>query len=155
MTQVSQTVVDKTRTVFGKHRSGYIFPMLLSVQQDESGFVGIMQRLYPEQQFIMFYSQSLHVAGATEESLSMLGVCMSVRVLRELTCMVCVCVCPRYMVRLKPATLRTVILSWIATFLGTFWSTAFIQRWRKEAWCNKRFVWLRLNLTHGGNCEDP
>lgn len=72
--QMSQTVIDKTRTVFGKHGAGYVFPMLLSVHQDESGFVGVMQRLFPEQQFILFYSRSMHIVGATEESLSMLGV---------------------------------------------------------------------------------
>jgi hypothetical protein len=69
-----QLVMDKTRTVFGKHRLGYVFPMVLAVKQNESGFVGVMQRLASEQQFILFYSKSLHIASASEESLSMLGV---------------------------------------------------------------------------------
>ena len=60
--------------VFGKHRHGHIFPMVMSMRQGDNGFVGAMQRLASDHHFIMFYSKSLHIVGASEESLSMMGV---------------------------------------------------------------------------------
>ena len=69
-----QTVMNTTRTVFAKHRQGYIFPMLLNVKPMESSFAGVMQRLPTQDNFILFYSQSFIVSAATQESLGLMGV---------------------------------------------------------------------------------
>ena len=67
-------MMDCTRVVFGKHRLGHIFPLAMAMRQSSKGFVGAMQQLISNHHFILFYSKSMHIVGASEESLSMLGV---------------------------------------------------------------------------------
>ncbi len=69
-----QTVMNTTRTAFGKHKSGYIFPMLLNVKPMETSFAGIVQELTTSDQFVMFLSKSLVVLEATQETLQMMNV---------------------------------------------------------------------------------
>ena len=66
--------MNTTRTVFGKHRQGHIFPMLLNVKPMETSFAGIMQELTTTDQFVMFLSKSFVVLEATHESLNLMGV---------------------------------------------------------------------------------
>lgn len=66
--------MNTTRTVFGKHRQGYLIPLLLNVKPMESSFAGVMQPLPTQEHFVMCYSKSFVVSGATQESLSMMGV---------------------------------------------------------------------------------
>lgn len=40
-----QTVMNTTRTAFGKHSQGYIFPILLNVKAMETSFAGLLQQL--------------------------------------------------------------------------------------------------------------
>jgi hypothetical protein len=73
-----QTVMNTTRTVFAKHRQGYIFPLLLNVKPMENSFAGVLQRLPTQDNFVLFFSQSFIVSAATQESLGMMGVSKSV-----------------------------------------------------------------------------
>jgi hypothetical protein len=70
----SQTVMNTTRTAFGKHIQGYIFPLLLNVKAMESSFAGIIQELKTSDNFILFTSKSLRITEATQESMKLLGV---------------------------------------------------------------------------------
>ncbi len=70
----SQTVMNTTRTAFGKHIQGYIFPLLLNVKAMESSFAGIMQELKTNDNFILFTSKSLRITEATQDSMKLLGV---------------------------------------------------------------------------------
>ncbi len=78
--------MNTTRTVFGKHKAGYIFPLLLNVRSTDTCFAGLLQRLHTSDQFILFWSQSLRVIEGTQESLELMGVrlyvcvCVYVRV---------------------------------------------------------------------------
>ncbi len=45
-----QTTLSGTRTVFGRHSSGAIFPALLSVKPFASSFVGVIQQLFTPDQ---------------------------------------------------------------------------------------------------------
>ena len=71
---VAQTLINATRTVFGRHPSGYIFPMLLSVKPMASGFAGVIQKLHTSDQFILFTTASRRITGASQDSLRMLGI---------------------------------------------------------------------------------
>lgn len=66
--------MNTTRTVFAKHRQGYIFPLLLNVKPMENSFAGVLQRLPTQDNFVLFFSQSFIVSAATQESLGMMGV---------------------------------------------------------------------------------
>jgi hypothetical protein len=70
----SQRILNSTRTLFGRHRMGYIFPMLLNVTRLDTEFAGVMQRIQSQDEYIMFLSQSFTVTAATQESMSLLGV---------------------------------------------------------------------------------
>ena len=69
-----QTVMNTTRTAFGKHSQGYIFPLLLNVKAMESSFAGILQELKTTDNFILFTSKSFTITEATQESMKFLGV---------------------------------------------------------------------------------
>ena len=69
-----QFIMNTTRTVFGKHQQGHIFPMLLNVKAMETSFAGILQELTTTDQFVMFLSKSFVVLEATHESLKLMGV---------------------------------------------------------------------------------
>lgn len=69
-----QSVMNTTRTVFGKHSQGHIFPMLLNVSSLESSFAGAVQALPGSEEYILFLSRSLTVLEATQASLRMMGV---------------------------------------------------------------------------------
>ena len=42
--------MNTTRTVFGRHRSGALFPIMLSVKPMGSSFAGVMQKLVTSDQ---------------------------------------------------------------------------------------------------------
>jgi hypothetical protein len=75
-----QVVLDKTTTLFGRHQSGYIFPMLLSVKTLPNSFAGALQRLRTPDSFILFSTVSGRVFGACADSLLMMGDQQSVAV---------------------------------------------------------------------------
>jgi hypothetical protein len=68
--------MNTTRTVFGKHASGHVFPMLINVQSmpDADCFIGIMQELKSPDEFVLFMSVSKTVVEATKGSLGLLQV---------------------------------------------------------------------------------
>ncbi len=68
--------MNTTRTVFGKHQQGHIFPMLLSVRSTVNRLAGIMQELNSTDEFILFMSKSLVVLEGTKGSLKLMGVCV-------------------------------------------------------------------------------
>jgi hypothetical protein len=53
----TQTVMNTTRTVFGRHRSGAVFPMLLCVKPMASSFAGVMQKLITTDQYVLHCAQ--------------------------------------------------------------------------------------------------
>ena len=65
--------MNSTRTVFGKHRAGYVFPMLLSVKPMAGSFVGVIQQLQSEDQFILLTSLSRRIVGGTQDSIRLFG----------------------------------------------------------------------------------
>ncbi len=69
----AQTVMNITRTVFGKHRAGYLFPLLLCVKPMAGAFTGIIQQLHSKDEFILFTSVTKRIVGATREALRFLG----------------------------------------------------------------------------------
>ena len=52
-----QNIVHQVRTVFGRHHSGYVFPMLLCVKPMESTteFVGMVKKLNGDDDFFFFF----------------------------------------------------------------------------------------------------
>ena len=71
-------VVGCTRVVFGLHRAGHVFPMLLAVRESAAAdgsllIVGVMRSLSTSDQYIML-DASLRVTGATLESFALLGI---------------------------------------------------------------------------------
>ena len=73
-----QTALESTRTVFGKHRAGYVFPMLLYVKALPSGFMGMIQQLQTTDEFLLFTSKSKRIVGGTQDTLRLLGNGMNV-----------------------------------------------------------------------------
>ena len=71
---VTQTVLDITRTVFGRHRDGYIFPMQLSVKSMPNAFAGIIQPVQTPDQFILFSSHTKRILSATQDTMRIMGV---------------------------------------------------------------------------------
>jgi hypothetical protein len=71
---ISQTVLDTTRTVFGLHKEGYMFPMLLNVKPMENSFSGVIAPLYTATQFILFTNKTFAVKSATKESYKLFDV---------------------------------------------------------------------------------
>ncbi len=69
-----QRILNSTRTLFGRHRMGYIFPMLLNVTRLDTEFAGVMQRIQTQDEYILFLAQSFTVTAATQQSLALLGV---------------------------------------------------------------------------------
>ena len=62
------------RTLFGKHREGYIFPMLMKASPMDNCFMSVMQRLTTSDEYIWFFSKSFTVCAASHESMRLLGV---------------------------------------------------------------------------------
>jgi hypothetical protein len=50
---VVQGIINATLTVFGRHRSGALFPIMLSVKAMGSSFVGIVQKLATIDQYVV------------------------------------------------------------------------------------------------------
>ena len=63
-----------TRIAFAKHRQGHIFPVIINTNTLDSSFVGIIQPLPCQDDFIFFYEHSLMMCAATQGALSMTGV---------------------------------------------------------------------------------
>jgi hypothetical protein len=70
----AQRILNTTRTLFGRHRSGHIFPMVLNVARMDTEFAGVIQRIQSRDDYIMFLSESLIVTAATQDSMALLGV---------------------------------------------------------------------------------
>jgi hypothetical protein len=51
-TKTLQTFLDSTRTLFGRHRTGALFPMQLCVKTTATSFVGIIQKLFSSDQYV-------------------------------------------------------------------------------------------------------
>jgi hypothetical protein len=68
-----QSVLNTTRTVFGRHRSGALFPILLCVKPMANSFAGVMQKLNTSDQFMLFTTISGRVAGGTQDTLRLVG----------------------------------------------------------------------------------
>ena len=66
--------MNTTRTAFGKHSQGHVFPLLINVKAMDTNFAGILQDLPTSDNFILFTSKALVIAEATLESISLLGV---------------------------------------------------------------------------------
>lgn len=66
--------MNTTRTVFGRHKEGYIFPLLLNVKPLEHCFAGVIAELHTSEQFIIFTSEALLITAATAESCTLLQV---------------------------------------------------------------------------------
>ena len=63
-----------TRVSFAKHRQGYIFPIVVNTNTLDGSFVGIMQPLPCQDEFIFFYSKSLLVSSSTQSAMAILHV---------------------------------------------------------------------------------
>jgi hypothetical protein len=68
-----QSVLNTTRTVFGRHRSGALFPVLLCVKPMANSFAGVMQKLTTSDQFLLFTTMSGRVTGGTQDTLRLVG----------------------------------------------------------------------------------
>jgi hypothetical protein len=66
--------MNTTRTLFGRHREGYIIPLLLNVKPLENCFAGVIVPLHTLDQFVLFTSDSFTVTAATKESCAVLKV---------------------------------------------------------------------------------
>ena len=66
--------MNTTRTVFGRHHDGYIFPMLINLKPQEHCFTGVVSSIKTTEQFIIFTSQRFIVTAATNESHKLLRV---------------------------------------------------------------------------------
>jgi hypothetical protein len=69
-----QTIVRTSRTMFARHRQGHIFPIILHVDAMDSSFVGVIQKIPTQDEFIWYYAQSHVIVAASELSLLALGV---------------------------------------------------------------------------------
>jgi hypothetical protein len=67
-------MMQSSRTMFGKHRLGYIFPILMNANALDTCFAGVIQKLNCPEEFIWFYSKSFVVCEASQESYNMMGV---------------------------------------------------------------------------------
>ena len=67
-----------THISVAKHRQGHIFPIVINMNTLESSFVGILQPLPCQDDFIFFYDKSLMVTAASQGALSMMGVRLDV-----------------------------------------------------------------------------
>jgi hypothetical protein len=71
-------MVDYTRVVFGLHRNGYIFPMLMAVRETPTSdgppaFVGIMRPLNTTENHIMM-TEDFKITAASQNSFALLGI---------------------------------------------------------------------------------
>ncbi len=71
---ISQYFPSMSRVMFGKHKQGYIFPLMLALNMMEDGISGAVQRIDTSDEFIWFYSKSLTICGASQGSYRLLGV---------------------------------------------------------------------------------
>ena len=66
-------VMNTSRVMFGLHRAGHVFPLVLNVRAMDSGFGGLMQPINSDERFILFMSKSLRITAACQESLLLMG----------------------------------------------------------------------------------
>ena len=71
---LDQVMQSSSRTMFAKHKQGYIFPVLQNSSTLERCFIGFVQKLITTEEFIWFYSKSYIIPEATRDSLLLLGV---------------------------------------------------------------------------------
>jgi hypothetical protein len=67
-------MMTKSRVMFGKHKRGYIFPILLNATALDSCLVSVIHKLTTTDEFVWFYAKSLTVCGVTAKSASLFGV---------------------------------------------------------------------------------
>ena len=69
-----QVMLRSTRTMFGKHKQGHIFPIIISANTLDTCFAGVIHKVHCPDEFIWFYSKSLIVCAASLQSLELMGV---------------------------------------------------------------------------------
>jgi hypothetical protein len=67
-------IMKTSRTLFGKHKHGHIFPILLNANLMEGHIMGIVQRVDSSDDYVWFTSKTLKVLGASQTSLLLMGV---------------------------------------------------------------------------------
>jgi hypothetical protein len=70
-------MVDYTRVVFGLHRNGHIFPMLMAIREAPSAdgppaFIGIMRPLNTTENHIVM-NEDFKITAASQNSFALLG----------------------------------------------------------------------------------
>lgn len=69
-----EVIMKTTRTSFAKHRQGYILPVLINLNTMDGAFMGIMQPLPCQDEFIFYYSKSFVVTAASKGAFALLKV---------------------------------------------------------------------------------
>ena len=69
-----EVMLTNSRTMFGKHRNGYIFPLLENAKAMDEGLAGAVRKLHTTDEFVFFYSKSFIIPEASEGSFLALGV---------------------------------------------------------------------------------
>ncbi len=64
-----QSALNNTTTMFGRHQTGFIFPMLLNVKALPTGFAGIMQKLHTTDNFIMYTSVTHRMLSVSQDTM--------------------------------------------------------------------------------------
>jgi hypothetical protein len=67
-------IMKTSRTLFGKHKHGHIFPILLNANLMEGHIMGVVQRVDSSDDYVWFTSKTLKVLGASQTSLLLMGV---------------------------------------------------------------------------------
>ncbi len=70
----AQVMLQGPRTMFAKHKAGHIFPIALSISALEHSFVGAVHQIRCADEVIWFYTDTLSVCEASEQSLRLMGV---------------------------------------------------------------------------------
>ena len=74
LTSGKEVMLNTTRTVFGLHSRGHIFPMNMGLRAMHPGFGALVQAIPSEDNFILVRQQDLRLCACSLESLAMLGV---------------------------------------------------------------------------------
>ena len=113
-----EAMLTNSRTMFGKHRNGYIFPLLENAKAMDDGLAGAIRKLPTNDDYIFFYSKCFVIPEASQGSFLALGVsplvqcvtCVATHMLLQrrdtyqymlwsnnaYRCVMCCCMCPGY-----------------------------------------------------------
>jgi hypothetical protein len=67
-------MLNTTRFVLGKHRQGFIFPIVQATCLTDSGFAAVIQKVDVAFEYVIFGQDSLQVYECTQESQRLFGV---------------------------------------------------------------------------------